>query len=69
MPMIRIRSSSIQDNVHLGGAPTSQTVSNNTIATTQYVNAAISDLINSAPEILNTLSELSQSISNDENQS
>lgn len=69
MPMIRIRSSSIQDSVHLGGAPTSQTVSSNTIATTQYVYTAISDLINSAPEILNTLSELSQSISNDENQS
>ena len=67
--MIRIRSSSIQDSVHLGGAPTSDNVSENTIATTQYVDTAISDLINSAPEVLNTLSELSASISNDENQS
>ena len=69
MPMIRIRSSSIQENVHLGGVPTSQTTSDASIATTQYVDTAISDLVNSAPEILNTLAELSQSISNDGNQS
>ena len=37
------------------------------IATTQYVMTAISNLINSSPESLNTLAELSQAMNNDPN--
>lgn len=66
MPMIRIRSSSIQDSVKLGGVPTASGSSQ--IATTAYVENAIGELVNSAPEILDTLAELAMSISNDTNQ-
>jgi len=72
MPMIKIRSSSIIGSVDLRGVPTAPTASANNqdsqVATTQYVEQAISELVNSAPSILNTLAELSASISNDENQ-
>jgi len=67
MPMIRIRSSSIQNSVHLGGTPTASDLTQ--IATTAYVSNAISELVNSAPEVLDTLAEIATSISNDTNQS
>lgn len=65
MPMIKLRSSSIIGSVDLRGKPTADTSSN--IATTQMVQQEISGLVDSAPELLNTLSELAASISTDEN--
>lgn len=65
MPMIKLRSSSIIGSVDLRGKPTAETSSN--IATTQMVQQEISSLVDSAPELLNTLSELAASISTDEN--
>lgn len=72
MPMIKIRSSSIIGSVDLHGVPTAPTASASTqdsqIASTQFVEQAISELVDSAPSILNTLAELTSSISNDGNQ-
>lgn len=72
MPMIKIRSSSIIGNVNLQGAPTAPTASasaqDSQIASTQFVEQAISELVDSAPSILNTLAELAASISNDDKQ-
>lgn len=65
MPLIKLRSSSIIGSVDLRGQPTAESSSN--IATTQLVQQEISSLVNSAPEMLNTLSELAASISTDEN--
>ena len=69
MPMIKIRSSSIIGSVDLRGSPTAPTSTADTqdsqVATTQFVEQAISELVDSAPSILNTLAELAASMSND----
>lgn len=69
MPMIKIRSSSIIGSVDLHGVPTAPTApadtQNSQVATTQFVEQAISELVDSAPSILNTLAELAASISKD----
>ncbi len=64
MPLIKLKSSSIMDSVSLRGVPTTNDSSN--IATTQMVQQEISSLVDSAPELLNTLSELAASISTDD---
>ena len=55
----------------LTGTPTAPTASagtNNTqIATTAYVETAVSNLVSSAPETLNTLNELSEALADDPN--
>jgi len=70
MPMIKIRSSSIIGSVELYGVPTAPTALASThdsqVATTQFVEQAISELVDSAPSILNTLAELAASMSNDD---
>jgi len=70
MPLIKARSSSIINSVDLRGtptAPTATTGANTTqVATTSFVSSAVSDLINSAPSVLDTLSELASAINNDE---
>jgi len=72
MPMIKIRSSSIIGSVDLQGVPTAPTapadMQDSQVATTQFVEQAIGELVDSAPSILNTLAELAASISNDDNQ-
>ena len=69
MPMIKIRSSSIIGSVDLHGVQTAPTApadtQNSQVATTQFVEQAISELVDSAPSILNTLAELAASIGND----
>jgi len=70
MPLIKARSSSIVNDVDLRGtptAPTANTGANTTqIASTAFVSGAVSDLINSAPALLDTLAELATAINNDE---
>jgi hypothetical protein len=72
MPMIQIRSSSIIGSADLRGVPTAPTApadtQNSQIASAQFVEQAISELVDSAPSILNTLAELTASMSNDGNQ-
>ena len=65
MPLIKLKSSSLVNSIDLKGTPTASSVSN--IATTQMVQQEISNLVGSAPEMLNTLAELAASISTDEN--
>jgi len=49
-------------------APTADAGTNTTqIATTAFVSSAVANLVDSAPEALNTLSELATALSNDEN--
>lgn len=67
MPLIKLRSSSITDSVDLRGLPTASDQYSE-IATTQLVTQEISNLINSSPELLNTLGELAQSLGTDTNQ-
>ena len=71
MPLIKARSSSIINDVNLRGTPTSPTANKGTtttqIASTAFVTGAVSDLINSSPAILDTLSELAAAINNDDN--
>jgi len=67
MPLIKLRSSSIIDSVHLGGVP-SATIASSQIATTTMVQQEISNLVNGAPVLINTLSELAQSLGTDTNQ-
>lgn len=70
MPIIKARSSSIINSVDLRGTPTAPTASSGAsttqIASTAFVSTAVSDLINSAPSVLDTLAELSAAINNDE---
>ncbi len=70
MPIIKARSSSIINSVDLRGTPTAPTAADNTnttqIATTAFVSREVSDLINSAPQVLDTLAELAAAINNDE---
>lgn len=67
MPLIKLKSSSITDSVNLRGQPTASS-QNSGIATTQLVTQEISNLVNSSPELLNTLGELAKSLGTDTNQ-
>ena len=67
MPLIKLKSSSITESVNLRGLPTTSSQYSE-IATTQLVTQEINNLISSAPELLNTLSELAQSLGTDINQ-
>ena len=67
MPLIKLKSSSITDSVNLRGLPTTSSQYSE-IATTQLVTQEINNLISSAPELLNTLGELAQSLGTDINQ-
>jgi hypothetical protein len=61
----------LASNLSLGGSPTTTTQSagdNSTkIATTAYVETAVSNLVDSAPDALNTLNELATALGNDAN--
>jgi len=69
MPLIKARSSSIQDNVDLRGTPTAPTANDATnttqVASTAFVKNNIANLIDSAPAALDTLNELAAAISDD----
>jgi hypothetical protein len=69
MPLIRARSSSLIDSIALSGSPTAPTATagaNTTqIASTAFVTTGITNLVNGAPGILDTLAELATSLSND----
>lgn len=65
MPLIKLKSSSLTDSIDLRGIPTADELSN--IATTQLVQKEISNLVGSAPQLLNTLGKLAQSLSIDPN--
>lgn len=66
MPLIKLKSSSIIDSVNLRGLPTASNPASG-IATTQMVNQEISNLISGAPELLNTLGELANSLNDGSN--
>lgn len=66
MPLIKLKSSSITDSVNLRGQPTASNQYSE-IATAQFVAQEIDDLVGAAPELLNTLSELAQSLGADIN--
>jgi hypothetical protein len=65
MPLIKLKSSSINNSVDLRGVPTASQLSN--IATTQMVQQAISEVVGTAPQMLDTLGKLAQSLSTDSN--
>jgi hypothetical protein len=67
MPIIKLKSSSIADSVYLRGEPTASGQYSE-IATTQFVTQEVANLVDSAPELLNTLAELAQSLGSDSNQ-
>ena len=67
MPLIKLKSSSITDSVNLRGAPTASSQYSE-IATTQFVDQEINNLVGSSPELLNTLGELAESLGTDTNQ-
>lgn len=67
MPLIKLKSSSITDSVNLRGLPTTSG-QNSGIATTQLVTQEVSNLVNSSPDLLNTLGELAKSLGTDTNQ-
>jgi hypothetical protein len=67
MPLIKLKSSSITDSVNLRGQPTTSSQYSE-IATTRMVTQEISNLVDSAPELLNTLGELAKSLGTDANQ-
>jgi type II secretory pathway component GspD/PulD (secretin) len=67
MPLIKLKSSSITESVNLRGSPTASGQFSE-LATTQMVNQEVSNLVGSAPELLNTLGELAQSLGTDTNQ-
>ena len=68
MALTKITNSAIADDIGLGGNPTTstQTAGDSTtrIATTAFVSTAVANLVNSAPDTLNTLAELATSIGN-----
>ena len=66
MPLIKLKSSSITGSVDLRGSPTASSQFSE-IATTEFVNQAVSDLVDSAPELLDTLGELARSLGSDTN--
>lgn len=61
MPMIRIRSSSIQDSVHLSGVPTLQTLSDNVavtvVVTAPYLDTDPGNLIDSESNTTDILTD------------
>lgn len=63
MPLIKLRSSSINNSVDLKGTPTASGLSN--IATTQMVHQEISNIVGAAPKILEKLGKIAQSLSKD----
>jgi hypothetical protein len=69
MPLIRARSSSLIDSIDLRGSPTAPTAAAGTsttqVATTAFVSSGITDLVNGAPGILDTLAELATSLGDD----
>lgn len=67
MPIIKLKSSSIADSVNLRGIPTTSGQYSE-IATTQFVTQEVSNLVDSAPELLNTLGEIAKSLGIDSNQ-
>jgi hypothetical protein len=67
MPLIRLKSSSFIDSVNLRGIPTASDT-NSGIATTQQVQQAVSNLVGSAPAVLDTLGKLAQSLGTDNKQ-
>jgi hypothetical protein len=67
MPLIKLKTSSIMDSVNLRGQPTASNP-NTGIATTQMVQQEINNLVNGAPELLNTLGELANSLSSNDTQ-
>jgi hypothetical protein len=67
MPLIKLRSSSITESVNLRGQPTASSQISE-IATTEFVTHEVANLVDSAPELLNTLAELAQSLGTDQNQ-
>ncbi len=67
MPLIKLKSSSITESVHLRGLPTTSSQYSE-LATTQMVTHEISNLVDSAPELLNTLGEIARSLGTDTNQ-
>ena len=67
MPLIKLRSSSLTDSVDLRGVPTTSSQFSE-IATTQMVTQEISNLVDAAPELLNTLGEIARSLGADQNQ-
>ena len=67
MPLIKLRSSSIIDSVHLGGQPSASNTSSQ-ITTTQMVQTELSNLVDGSTALLQTLNELSQSSGTDTNQ-
>ena len=62
-----MRSSSLTDSVNLRGTPTASGQFSE-IATTKMVTQEVANLVGSAPELLNTLAELAQSLGTDTNQ-
>ena len=68
MALTKITNSAIADDIGLGGNPTTstQTAGDSTtrIATTAFVSTAVANLVDSAPDTLNTLAELATSIGN-----
>jgi hypothetical protein len=67
MPLIKLKSSSITESVNLRGVPTASGQFSE-IATTQMVNQEVANLVDSSPDLLNTLGELAQSLGTDTNQ-
>ena len=67
MPLIKLRSSSLTDSVDLRGEPTTSSQYSE-IATTEFVTQEVANLVGSAPELLNTLAELAESLGSDSNQ-
>ena len=69
MPLIKARSSSIMESVDLRGTPTTATATAATnttqVASTAFVKTNIANLINSAPEALDTLNELALALNSD----
>lgn len=68
MPITKLRSSSLTDSIDLVGEPTASGPFSE-IATTEFVTEEVANLVDSAPELLNTLAELAQSLGLDSNQS
>ena len=71
MANTKIQSEQIEDDIALGGNPTTTTQSagNNTtrVATTAFVTTAVANLVDSAPSALDTLNELAAALGDDAN--
>jgi hypothetical protein len=69
MPLIKARSSSLMNSIDLRGTPTAATAAAGTsttqLASTGFVSTEISNLVNSAPTLLDTLDELAAAIGDD----